>query len=56
MGEVDEVHKIRFLFPKEIELICDLAAFKVLELCPFMKLGKIPKEKDWNVTGIIRKA
>jgi len=55
LDEVDEVHKVRFLFPQEIKLICDMTGFKVLELCPFMELGKIPTEKDWNVTGIVRK-
>lgn len=56
LDEVDEVHRVRFLFPQEIELICDMTGFKVLELCPFMELGKIPTEKNWNVTGILRKA
>lgn len=56
LDEVDEVHRVRFLFPQEIELICDMTGFKVLELCPFMELGKIPTEEDWNVTGILRKA
>lgn len=54
--EVDEVHTMRFLFPQEIKLICRVVGLEVLELCPFMKLGKIPSEKDWNVTGITRKA
>ena len=54
--EVDEVHTMRFLFPQEIQFICDVVGLKVLELCPFMKLGKIPTEKDWNVTGVTRKA
>ena len=56
LDKVDEVHRVRFLFPQEIELICDMIGFKVLELCPFMELGKNPTEKDWNVTGIVRKA
>jgi ubiquinone/menaquinone biosynthesis C-methylase UbiE len=55
VGEVDETHKVRFLFPQEIKLICDIVGFKVLELCPFKKLGKILTEKDWNATAIIRK-
>ncbi len=55
LDEVDEVHRIRFLFPQEIKLICDMTGFKVLELCPFMNLGKTPTEKDWNITGIARK-
>ncbi len=53
--EVDEVHTMRFLFPQEIRLICQVVGLKVLEICPFMKLGKIPTEEDWNVTGITRK-
>lgn len=56
LDEVDEVHKVRFLFPQEIKLICDMIGFKVLELCPFMNLGKTPTENDWNVTEIVRKA
>lgn len=56
ISEINEVHKMRFLFPQEIKLVCDIVGFEVLELCPFMKLGKIPTEKDWNVTGITRKA
>ncbi len=55
LDEVDEVHKVRFLFPQEIKLICDMTGFKVLEFCPFMRLGKTPTEKDWNVTGVARK-
>lgn len=55
VGEVDETHKVRFLFPQEIKLICDIVGFKVLELCPFKKLGKTLTEKDWNATAIIRK-
>lgn len=56
VDEVDEVHRVRFLFPQEIKLICDMIGFEILELCPFMELGKNPTEKDWNVTGIVRKA
>ena len=55
LDEVDEVHRVRFLFPQEIKLICDMTGFEILEFCPFMELGKIPTEKDWNVTGIVRK-
>ena len=55
LDEVDEVHKVRFLFPQEIKLICNMTGFEILELCPFMNLGKTPTENDWNVTGIIRK-
>ena len=55
LDEVDEVHKVRFLFPQEIELICNMTGFEILELCPFMNLEKTPTENDWNVTGIARK-
>ena len=55
LDEVDEVHKVRFLFPQEIKLISNMTGFEILELCPFMELGKIPTGKDWNVTGIVRK-
>ncbi len=55
LDEVDEVHKVRFLFPQEIGLICNMTGFEVLELCPFMNLEKTPTENDWSVTGIARK-
>ena len=54
LDEIDEVYKMRFLFSQEVKLICDVTGSKVLELCPFIKLGKMPTEKDWNVTGIAR--
>jgi len=52
LDEVDEVHRVRFLFPQEIKLICEMIGFEILELCPFMKLGKTPSEQDWNVTVV----
>jgi len=55
MGQVDEVHKVRFLFPQEIKLICDIVGFKVLESCQFEKLGIVSIEKNLNVAEITRK-
>jgi len=52
LDEIDEVHKMRFLFPKEIENYLKETNFRILEICPFRELGKIPTENDWNVTVI----
>jgi len=56
LDETDEVHTVRFLFPQEIKFISNMIGFKILEFCPFMELGKILTEKDWNMTVIVTKA
>lgn len=52
LDKIDEVHKMRFLFPQEIKFYLEESAFKLLEICSFGELGKIPTENDWNVTVI----
>ncbi|MDP3995690.1 MAG: hypothetical protein Q8P74_00330, partial [bacterium] len=52
---VKEIHKIRFLFPQEIKLYLKEAGFQDLEICPFLKLGRRPTLRDWNITVIAKK-
>jgi len=54
LDETDESHLMRFLFPQEIKHHLEENAFKLLHLCPFMKIGVIPTEHDWNVTVVGR--
>lgn len=55
LDKVNEIHKIRFLFPQEIRHYLDEAGFKVLEICPFLQLNKRPTLNDWNITVIAQK-
>lgn len=55
LDRVKETHKIRFLFPQEIKRYLKETSFRELEICPFLKLGKIPTFQDWNITVIAKK-
>ena len=55
LDKVNEIHKIRFLFPQEIKHYLGQAGFRNLEICPFMKLNKKPTFNDWNITVIAKK-
>lgn len=55
LDQVNEIHKIRFLFPQEIKHYLNEAGFQNLEICPFMKLNKRPTFNDWNITVIAKK-
>jgi SAM-dependent methyltransferase len=52
--EFNEKHTLRFFFPKEIKKFLK-NRFRILEICPFLKLGKLPSKKDWNITVIAQK-
>jgi len=52
LGEIDESHLMRFLFPQEIEHYLNEHAFELLRLCPFVEFDLTPTEHDWNVTVI----
>ncbi|MBN1755120.1 class I SAM-dependent methyltransferase [bacterium] len=53
--EFAEKHTVRYLFSMEIEMLCFLNGFELLELCPIMKPGETPAANDWNVTAILRR-
>ena len=55
LEEVDELHKMRFLFPKEVEFYLAENELKLLHLCPFMKLEGVITELDWNVSFIAQR-
>jgi len=52
LDEVDESHLMRFIFPQEISHYLQQAGFRLLQLCPFMRLDTQPTDQDWNVTVI----
>jgi SAM-dependent methyltransferase len=52
LDEADESHLMRFLFPQEITYYLEESGFRLLRLCPFMELDRLPTEQNWNVTVI----
>ncbi|MCC7202828.1 MAG: class I SAM-dependent methyltransferase [Nitrospirae bacterium] len=55
VGETQESHLLRYLFPQEIRYYLETAGFRVLELCPFPELNKPLTEHDWNMAVIAGK-
>lgn len=50
IGEADEVHLVRFLFPNEVRSFLEKSGFVKICFCPFMKPGKRLTKNDWNMT------
>lgn len=55
IDELEEKHRMRYFFPKEIEYFLNVAGFEVLKLCPFMDLDGVLSEDTWNM-GVIARA
>ena len=49
-----EVHKMRYLFDSELEMICDSVGFSIESKCEWMG-NKTPDFNSWNVVWVIRK-
>lgn len=54
--DVNEKHEMRYFFPKEIELLCQLTGFHLLLLSSWDQPGKIPDELSWNAFLVLKKA
>lgn len=52
IGEIDEVHSMRFLFPQEVTHYLEDAGFRVRKLCPFMRPEDALDERDWNLAVV----
>ena len=52
LDEVDESHRMRYLFPQEIEHLLAGVSLRLLRLCPFMELNQRVTDLTWNVTAI----
>ena len=50
----DESHFVRYFFPREVEYYLEVAGFKQVDFCPFMKLNQKLDESVWNMTVICR--
>jgi SAM-dependent methyltransferase len=50
--EIEEMHPMRFLFPQEIISYLGSAGFRVLRICPFMRISEKIGERDWNMAVV----
>jgi SAM-dependent methyltransferase len=50
--EVEEMHPMRFLFPQEIISYLGSAGFRVLRICPFLRISENIGERDWNMAVV----
>lgn len=55
LDEFEEEYNLRFFFPGELKKFLEEGGFKILEITPFLKLGKKPDINDWNIAVISRK-
>jgi SAM-dependent methyltransferase len=54
LDETHEAHRMRYLFLPEVAWMAQSAGFEVVKTCPFMDTGRLPTEKDWNVTWVLQ--
>lgn len=54
LSKDDESHTLRFFFPREVEYYLEVAGFKQVDFCPFMKVDQKLDESVWNMTAIGR--
>jgi len=55
LEQIDETHKMRFFFPKELEFMLATTGYVVLGMHPFMKPYADLTENDWNMTVLAKK-
>jgi SAM-dependent methyltransferase len=55
IGEFEETHRMRFLFPQEVIHYLDEAGLEEVKICPFMGLDRALSLEDWNMAVVARK-
>jgi hypothetical protein len=55
LRQVEEMHKMRFFFPKELEFILAQTGYELVALYPLLEIGRDPTENDWNITVVAKK-
>ena len=55
LQSVEEMHKMRFFFPKELEFVLAKTGYEVVEMYPFMDFCAKLTENDWNMVVIARR-
>lgn len=56
LHRVEEMHKLRFFFPKELEFVLTKTGYEVVGMHPFMDFHAKLTENDWNMAVIAKKA
>ncbi len=56
LDRVEETHKMRFFFPKELEFVLAKTGYQLIAMHPFVDIGGEPTEEDWTMVVIARKA
>lgn len=54
LKDFGEVHTMRFFYPDEITHYLEENGFKLLDLFPFMEIGKEFDENTWNLTAVAK--
>lgn len=52
LDEVTETHVMRFFFPEEIHFHLKCAGFQSIGLFPWLRIGELPNEHDWNLSVV----
>lgn len=52
ISETFESHLMRYFSPQEVKYFLEVAGFKKVEFCPFLKLGKSLTDRSWNMEVI----
>ncbi len=55
VDETRESHRMRFLFPRELESLLQRGGLELVHLCPVAALDRSPALSDWNVCAIARR-
>jgi SAM-dependent methyltransferase len=50
-----ETHLMRYFFPQELQLLCNLSGFSVRSVCAFPNIEQKPDDSTWNA-GLIAEA
>jgi SAM-dependent methyltransferase len=51
---VEESHRMRYFFPRELELFLRIAGFELVRLGSFDDIERDPDDATWNVTAVAR--
>jgi SAM-dependent methyltransferase len=52
MRRVREMHRMRFFFPNELDLLLKSGGFRLLHLSPFGQIDQVIRQNTWNLTVI----
>ena len=54
MTRFEEVHYMRFYFPRELSDLLQAMGFRIVSRCPFMSPDRELQPEDWNMTYVVQ--